>query len=121
MKRRGFTFIEILAALVLLALVVPAVMRAMEVSGRAALLARRDAEALRLAETQLHLWRAGALDEVGRIDGAFEEPWSDYRWTLTSSPWLDAGITEWTVEVSYEARGRVQHVRLSTLGGAEGP
>ena len=81
-KTGGFTLAEILAAMLLMAIVIPVALQGMMIANRAGVVAERRQMAARLADnllTELVLtedWR-DADDE-----GDFGEDWPGYRWAL---------------------------------------
>lgn len=114
--RRGFTFVEVLAAMLLLAIVAPVFVEAMLLGNRAGVTADRKRVAARLAENQL---RASVLDQSwrnGAQRGDFGKDLAGYRWALSSKPWSeDATMTEITVTVYYTVQEREFEISLTTL------
>jgi type II secretory pathway pseudopilin PulG len=117
MKRReqGFTFVEILAALLFLGIVMPVVIGALQVSNRAAVLSERSAMAVQLAENQLAELQLGDAWSSSASTGEFGEDWPGYRWELTKADWENGAMTELQLAVFFTVQGREQDVRLSTL------
>ena len=117
MKRReqGFTFVEILAALLFLGIVMPVVIGALQVSNRAAVLSERSAVAVQLAENQLAELQIGDAWSSAASTGEFGEEWPGYRWELTKADWENGAMTELQLAVFFTVQGREQDVRLSTL------
>lgn len=117
MKRReqGFTFVEILAALLFLGIVMPVVIGALQVSNRAAVLSERSGVAVQLAENRLAELQLGDAWSSSASTGEFGEDWPGYRWELTKSDWENGAMTELQLAVFFSVQGREQDVRLSTL------
>jgi len=111
----GFTFVEILAALVFLAILVPAVVEGITISNRASVIAERSAIATELAQNKLtELTLNGAwVSADSRAD--FGEDWPGYRWELTQSTWDMDAMTVLTVKAFFTVQGQEQSVSLSTL------
>lgn len=113
--RRGFTFIEILAAMLFMAIVIPVAIQGITLANAVGVRAARKRIATELAARILNeavvtqSWRDG--DE----DGAFEDEFSDYRWKITSASWAEDTMRLVTAEVTYKVQDREFTERLSTL------
>src|SRR2546423_9326344 len=97
MKRRrhnlkGFTLIEVLATMVLMAIVLPVTMQALSVSLGAASSARHTTEASGLAQAKLNeLISTGQWNSTSNGDFGTDHP--GYRWEIGSSA-RDYSLTE---------------------------
>jgi type II secretory pathway pseudopilin PulG len=112
----GFTFVEVLAALVFLGILMPVVLSALTVSNQAGMLADRSTSALQLAENQLNELLVTQTWLSGSSRGDFGPAWPGYRWELQRRTWpLDEVMTELTITVFFQAQGRERHVALTTL------
>ena len=73
-RKRGFTFIEVLVAMLFMAIVIPVAVRALTVSNRAGVVAERKRVAMRLADTVLtesvitDSWRDGEVEGHDGVD-----------------------------------------------------
>ena len=113
--RRGFTLVEVLASLVLVAIILPPVMKGMSLALTAAALARQRVEAASLAESKLaELVATGAWQE-GDSSGDFGSDWPDYRWSATVEDWEGTIVRQVDLSVLWKARGTERHVTLTTL------
>jgi general secretion pathway protein I len=116
--RRGFTLIEVLAAIVLMAIVLPVAMHAISVATMVGDSAKRRAEAAMLAQSKLNemivikAWKNGALS------GQWEDH-PDYRWSAEMRDWDSSALKELDLHVIWTAAGREQNVTLSTLVDTE--
>jgi prepilin-type N-terminal cleavage/methylation domain-containing protein len=112
---RGFTFVEILAALAFLGVLIPVVVSALMVSNRTAVTAERSTIAAQLGENRLNqMMLADAwTSESGR--GDFGADWPGYRWEMKQADWNSGAMTELTLDVYFPVQGREQTIRLSTL------
>ena len=112
---RGFTFVEMLAALAFLGILIPVVVSALLVSNRAAIVTERSTIALQLGENRLNemMLADDWTSESGR--GDFGEQWPGYRWELTKTDWETGAMTELALDVFYPVQGTEHSVRLSTL------
>jgi type II secretory pathway pseudopilin PulG len=113
--RWGFTFVEILAALAFLGILIPVVVSALMVSNRAGLVAERSATAVQLGENQLNeLMLGGAWSSAGgRGDFGTDRP--GYRWELEKGDWESGEMTELTLSVFFQVQGQEHDVQLTTL------
>jgi general secretion pathway protein I len=113
---KGFTLIEILAALLLIGLVLPAVMKGISMVSMLASDSDHTYEALDLAETKL---AEVLLDESWQssssLTGRFEDDDEDYEWVLDVSDWTEAGVKQVDVFVYWQQRNRQRQILLSTL------
>ncbi len=118
-NRKGFTFVEILAAMLFLALVVPVILGALIVSNRTSLLAERGALAGELAQNKLgEMLIANAWQGSPSTKGDFGGDYPGYRWTVNTAGWTGDTIhpmTELSMDVFYTVQGHEYSVHLSTL------
>ncbi len=117
MKRheQGFTFVEILAAMLFLGILMPVVIGALQVANRAGVISERSGVALQLAENQLGELQLGDAWTSAGSSGDFGEQWPGYRWELTKSDWESGTMTELQLAVFFPVQGNEHNVRLSTL------
>jgi type II secretory pathway pseudopilin PulG len=116
----AFTFVEILAALLFLAILVPVVTEALTIANRASVVAERSAIAGELAENKLNdiiLTNAWSSSET---QGDFGDDWPNYRWKLTQTQRSTDAMTELKMEVFFPVQGRDRSVSLSTLASLSG-
>jgi len=112
---RAFTFVEILAALVFLAILVPAVLEGITLSSRASVLAERSAVAAELAQNKLNELTLSDTWATAGSGGDFGAGWPGYRWESTQSTWDMDTMTLLAVKVYFTVQGREQSLGLSTL------
>ncbi len=116
---RGFTLVEVLAAITLMAIVLPTLMYGISLSANLAGTARHRTEATTLAEEKLNeLVGSNTWQNGGGGDFGLDNP--GYRWQATTTPWTDPDLTEQNLEqvdvtVTWTARRRNQSVTVSTL------
>ena len=114
-RNRAFTFVEVLAAMAFLALVIPVVVSALLAGNRTAVTAERSAVAQQLGENRLgELMLAGEWSSAPSR-GDFGTDWPGYRWELTKADWQTGAMTELTLDVFYQVQGQEHTVRLATL------
>ena len=117
MRKRNcaFTFIEILAALVFLAILVPAVLEGITLSSRTSVLSERSAVAGELAQNKLAELTLNDTWASSNASGDFGKDWPGYRWESTQATWDMDAMTLLTVKVYFPVQGREQSLNLSTL------
>ena len=123
--RGGFTLIEVLAAMLLMAIVVPVIARGLSLASLAGEVSQRKAMAARIAEWKLNeailngQWNQAGQSGV-EIQGGFQ-----FRWTIRNQAWQALAIVndattenamrEVAVDVTYNAHGRACLVHVATL------
>lgn len=114
-RAAGFTLAEVLAAMLFLAIVIPAAIEALHVASLAGEVAARKGAAARVADRILNEsiimtnWTGGTQTGTA-AEGALE-----FHWTLTSARWPQDTMQLLTAEVTFSAQGRDYSVKLSTL------
>ena len=112
----GYTLAETLAALLFLAIVIPTVVEALHLAGRAGTIAERRAVAARIAERVLNESIVFTNQISGNRSGVITEGIQDYAWTVTRQNWLTTPLPLLTAEVQFTVQGRPSSVLLSTIG-----
>ena len=112
--RPGLSLVEVLATLVLVAVVLPAAMHGVSLALRAASYARHAQEASMLAEAKLN--EALAARDAGALGGSgdFAPDWPEYRWQCQSGNY-GSGLQEVSLTVTWLERGVERSVTLATL------
>ena len=114
-RAAGFTLAEVLAALLLMAIVVPMAVEALQVASATGQLAARRSEAARVAERVLNEAIAAGTWSAAAQTGDIEENGHAYHWTLRQEAWPEDAMQCITAEVTFHAQDRTGSVRLSTL------
>jgi len=115
-RQHAFTFAEILAALVFLALLVPAIMEGITLCSRASLMAERGAFAVSLAQNKLDELALNDAWSREDLSGDFGEDFPNFRWEAEHAPWEETGnMEELTVRAFFNVQGREESVTLTTL------
>jgi|SRR5581483_8629321 len=114
-RRRGFTLVEVLAALLFMAIVIPIAMHGVSIASRAGILGQRKAAAIRVAERVLdESFISGQLGTTA-TNGTTTDGETTYTWTLQTQPWTEDTMTTATVTVSFDVQGNTFDISLTTL------
>ena len=117
---QAFTLAEVLAALLFLAIVIPAAVEAMHIASLAGVVAARKGAAARIADRILNESLVMTNWSNGTQNGTATEGGLDFRWTLTSQTWSQDPMQVVTAEVKFSAQGKDYAVTLSTLASQPG-
>lgn len=112
---RGFTFVEILAALLFTAIVVPVALQGITLAHRAGVLAEHKVTTLRLADAHMNELIVTQAWKRGLREGTFGEEWPGYQWSLDESVWMEDNMRMLTLRVTYHSQGQTYWESLSTL------
>lgn len=114
----AFTLAEVLAAMLLLAIVIPAAIEALHVASTAGTVAVRKADAARVAERILNENIVMANWNQANQSGTVVANGQEFHWTLRNERWPTDVMQLLTAEVTFAAQERSCLVRLSTLVNA---
>ena len=114
-SRAGFTFAEVLAALVFMAIVIPVVLQGISIANRAVVGAERKEIAVQLAANMLNQLSISNFWQTAQASGTFEQDYPGYAWSMQQQTWPDGDMQQLTLEVTYPLQGRIFTVELSTL------
>jgi type II secretory pathway component PulJ len=114
-RRAGFTLAEVLAALLFMAIVIPATIQAVRIANLAGQVGERRAAAARIAERVMNerVVAGSTLDTAQ--NGTIEEGARSYRWFMITEPWSEEAMTLVTVQVLFTVQGQDYDVLVSTL------
>jgi type II secretory pathway pseudopilin PulG len=118
-RAAGFTLVEVLAALLFLAIVIPTAVEALHMATLSGEVAVRKSAAARVADRVLNESIVMTNWNSGTQNGTVTEGASDFRWTLTSQTWPQDSMQLLTAEVKYSAQGKDYSVKLSTLANSQ--
>lgn len=118
-RASGFTLVEVLAALLFMAIVIPTAVEALHMATLSGEVAIRKNAAARVADRILNESIVTTNWNSGTQSGTVTEGASDYRWTLTSQTWPQDSMQLLTAEVKYSAQGKDYSVKLSTLANPQ--
>ncbi len=122
----GFTLAEVLAALLLMAIVIPVAVQGVLVASRASIVGQRKAVAVRIAERVLNELVVIGQGQLGAQNGVIEEGNQQYSWQASLDLWSQSSagfepvtMQMLTVQVQFPVQGQEYTVQLSTLVGAD--
>jgi hypothetical protein len=121
-KRTGaFTLAEVLAAMLFLAIVIPAVIEAMHIASLAGEVGARKGAAARIADRILNEALVTTNWVNGVQQGTATESGREFKWSLSNRAWSeDAAMQLVTADVAFTAQGKQYDVKLSTLAALPG-
>ena len=114
-RRGGFTFIELLATVVFLGIIMPVAMQSIGLCTRLGGQSRRQIEVASLARAKLTELTCSSDWKTGEKNGDFGTDWPGYRWTATVYNWTDSTVSQLDLTVTWQSQGRQRSVTLSTL------
>ena len=115
----GFTLVEVLAAMVIMAIVLPVALKGVSLALAAASSARHMTEASSLAESKLNQIVAEGGATSTATCGDFAPDYPGYQWTLQTAA-RDYGLTELDLTVTWTERGQQKQLLLTTLSAQTG-
>ena len=111
----GFTFIELLATIVLIGIIMPVAMRSIGLCTRLGGYSRRQIEAATLARTKLTELTVSQDWQSSEKNGNFGTDWPGYRWAAVVSNWTDSVVSQLDLTVTWQSQGQQRSLTLSTL------
>jgi type II secretory pathway pseudopilin PulG len=111
----GFTFVEVLAAMLFMSIVIPVAMQGIQIANRAGVVAARKSIAVQLADKLLNEAILTSNSRSSGQGGSFPDPHKDYRWRQSQKNWTEDTMREITVEVFYMVQNQEYSVALTTL------
>jgi type II secretory pathway pseudopilin PulG len=125
-RQGGFTLVEVLAALLFMAVVIPVAVDGLRVASRASVVGQRKAVAARIAERLINEQVVTAQNSGTGQSGTIREGSVDYAWTVKLEVWNQtqaqtalplSPMQMMTVQVNFPVQNQVYNVHLSTLLG----
>jgi prepilin-type N-terminal cleavage/methylation domain-containing protein len=117
-RSSGFTLAEVLAALLLLAIVIPVALQGLRVASMAGEAGQRKMIAARIGNKVMNeLKVTQQLQNTGQT-GTVQDHGISYRWSVKNQPWTEdtaSQMIQATVTVDYSIQGRKYNVHLTTL------
>lgn len=114
-RRSGFTFVELLATVAFLGIILPVAMQTIGLCTQIAGRSRRQMEAASLASLKMSELIASGDWNSGARSGDFAD-WPGYRWTVDVLSWPESSTVEQLdVTVTWTSQNRQRELVLSTL------
>ena len=120
-RARGFTLVEVLASLLLMAIVIPVAMEGMSVASRVGILGQRKAAAMRVAERVLNELMVEQQTQQNSSTGSAVDGDTVYPWTMRVENWSEDAMQQMTVTVIFTVQGNNYEVSVTTLLPATAP
>ena len=114
-SRAAFTFVEILAAMIFLAILLPAVFEGLTIANRASVVAERQTVAAELAQNKLAELTLDNAWTSADPSGDFGTDWPGYHWASTQTTWDMDSMIVLSVQTFFPVQGSERSVTLSTL------
>lgn len=118
---RAFTIVEVLATMMLAAIVLPAVVSGLLLCMDAAGWAAQQNRAVSLAQSKLDELVATGNVVDAEMSGDFGDEYPQYTWVAYVNEWDDIRLSQLDVSVLWTRRGQQREVTLSTLVYTGGP
>jgi hypothetical protein len=108
--------VEVLAALVFMAIVIPAAVQGVRIASMAGQMGERKAVAARIADNVINELIVTGQWQTGSQMGTVEDGALEYKWRMRMESWLQQNVLRLlTVEVAFPVQGREYEVSLSTI------
>ena len=113
--RRAFTLVEVMAALLMMAIIIPVAMEGMSIATRAGVLGQRKATAMRVAERLLNELIAEGQTQQSSASGTVVEGSLSFPWTMRLENWPEDAMQQMTVTVQFTVQGDLYDISTTTL------
>ena len=114
-RRDAVTLAEVLAALLMMAIIIPVAMEGMSVASRVGVLGQRKAAAMRIAERVLNELVVENQTQQSSASGTTLDGETSYPWSMRSQTWTEDAMIEMVVTVTFTVQGSEYDVSASTL------
>ena len=116
----AFTLVEVLAALLLMAIVIPVAIEALHTAAIAGEVAARKGEASRVANEVLNQSIVATNWNRGTQNGTVTDGGKTFRWTLNTGNWPQDNFMQLlTAQVQFSVQNKDYSVQMNTLVGSE--
>jgi type II secretory pathway pseudopilin PulG len=112
---RAFTLMEVLAAMLFMAIVIPVALHGMRIASRAGEVGQRKAVAARICERVINEVLVTGQYLQSSQNGVIQEGMKEYNWVMSVDPWEYGTLRTLTVQVTYMVQNQEYEVHLSTL------
>jgi type II secretion system protein I len=119
-RKSGFTLVEVLAAIAIIAIVLPSLMYALTIATNVAGVTAKRTQATTLAEEKLNELVVTGDWQGNAGGGDFGDDGPGFKWTSTNSQWTDTDLpvqdlNQVDITVTWTQRGTEHAVTMSTL------
>jgi type II secretory pathway pseudopilin PulG len=114
-RRAAFTLVEVLASLLMMAIIIPVAIEGMSVASRVGMLGQRKAAAMRVAERVLNELLVETQIQQASSSGTAYEGDTAYPWVMRTENWPEDSMQQMTVTVSFPVQGALHEISVSTL------
>jgi prepilin-type N-terminal cleavage/methylation domain-containing protein len=114
-RRPAFTLVEILATLMLVAIILPVAMSGLSLALNVADDSKRQTEAASLAQAKMAEIVACGEWQTASLAGDFSPDRPQYRWSAQVTDWQGATIKQLDVQVLWNYRNQDHRIVLTTL------
>ena len=114
-NKKAFTFAELLAAMLFMAILIPVTIQGLTLANRAGVVAERSKIAAQLADQMLAENVATKQWKTGSKSGNFGNDWPGYQWTMQNQSWGKDTVRQVSLNVSFLVQEREYNVQVSTL------
>jgi general secretion pathway protein I len=115
MRRAGFTLIEVMIAMAILGLGLTVVLEVISTGTALGHDVHRTTEALLLARWKVNQIQIEGFPALGVREGAFEEPFEDYRWRTEVLPTDEENLRELHLWIEWRDGNAEKDIRLATM------
>ena len=112
---RAFTLMEVLAAMLFMAVVIPVALHGVRIASRAGEVGQRKAVAARVCERVINELLVTGQYMQSSQNGIIEEGAKEYNWVMNVDQWEYGTLRLMTVQVTYLVQNQEYEVHLSTL------
>lgn len=113
--RAAFTLMEVLAALLFMAIVIPVAVEGVRIASLAGEVAQRKKIAARIGESALDEMRSSTQLQTAGGSGQVQEGPVTYQYKIQTQIWPEDAMRLATVDVTFSVQGKNYDVQLSTL------
>lgn len=113
--RAAFTLMEVLAALLFMAIVIPVAIEGIRIASLAGEVGQRKKIAARIGQSALDEMRSNTQSQNAISSGQVQEGSTTFQYTVRTETWPEDAMRLATVDVAFTVQGRKYDVLLSTL------
>ncbi|MDB6056338.1 MAG: hypothetical protein JWO95_182 [Verrucomicrobiales bacterium] len=113
--RAAFTLMEVLAALLFMAIVIPVAIEGIRIASLAGEVGQRKKIAARIGQSALDEMRSNTQSQNAVSSGQVQDGTTTFQYTVRTESWPEDAMRLATVDVAFTVQGRKYDVLLSTL------